>query len=232
MSRLSIIIPTLNEEENLPRLFESLHPLAPCRPEIIVVDGGSTDETVRIAEDGGAAVLRSERGRGIQLRKGGEAASGHYLLFLHADSVVTSKAIDNIVASLEDSRFRASLFRLKFDTQELIYRLYAFFARFDSLYTSFGDQGLLICRDYYHRLGGFPPTELFEDVIFLRRARREEKIKKFDGEIITSARRFHDIGPLRLQLLHAVLLVRFMFGDDIENLTKRYKEGQKGEVRM
>ena len=222
MSRLSIIIPTLDEEANLPRLLESLRPLGPFDPEIILADGGSTDATAEIGRRWGACILSSERGRGKQLHRGACRASGHLLLFLHADSVLTPDAVEAIRLSLDDPGFRSSLFRLRFDSDQPIYRLYACFARFDSIWTTFGDQGLLIDRELYHRLGGFPPLSLFEDVIFFRKARRMEKIKKFRGEIITSSRRFRLVGPVRLQLRNLLFLTLYLMGKKPESLADRY----------
>ncbi|MCB0712944.1 MAG: TIGR04283 family arsenosugar biosynthesis glycosyltransferase [Ignavibacteriae bacterium] len=223
MSQLSIIIPALDEEENLPRLFESLAPLLQFDIEIIVVDGGSTDQTAEVVRVGGAKLISAERGRGRQLLAGGVIASGRLFLFLHADSLVTAKAIEDIQISLANPDFRIALFRLRFDSPRLIYRLYSFFARFDSLWTTFGDQGLLIDRDFYNQLGGFPSTSLFEDVLLLRRARREGRIEKFKGEIITSTRRYREGGAVRLQVRNLMLLSRYLAGGEPESLAKKYR---------
>ncbi|MGE3801468.1 MAG: TIGR04283 family arsenosugar biosynthesis glycosyltransferase [Candidatus Kapaibacterium sp.] len=229
MSRLSIIIPALNEEENLPRLFESLAPLLRFDIEIIVVDGGSTDQTVEVGRRGGAELIYAERGRGRQLRAGGAVASGRLLLFLHADSLLTAKAIEDIQFSLANPDFRIALFRLRFNSPRLIYRLYAFFARFDSLWTTFGDQGVLIDRDFYNQLGGFPDTSLFEDVLLLRRARREGRIEKFEGEIITSTRRYLEVGAVRLQVRNLMLLSRYLAGGEPESLAAKYRDRDKNK---
>ena len=199
MVRLSIVIPTLNEEEHLPQLFNALAPLRGIA-EIIVSDGGSTDNTQERAKLYGAILQVGDQGRGGQLHRGAEIATGERLLFLHADSLLSPKAIEAIQQSLHNPRFQIALFRLRFDCDDIIYRIYAFFARFDSIWTTFGDQGILINKELYEQLGGFSDLPILEDVDLLRRARRRGRIKKFSASITTSARRFEREGQVMLPM--------------------------------
>lgn len=217
---LSIIIPVLNEQELLPRLLDSLAPLS---SELLVVDGGSSDATLQLARNAGATVLDSCKGRGRQLRVGASAASGDLLLFLHADSMVTPAAIETIRQSLANPSFQIGLFRLLFDQDRAIYRLYSFFSRFNSVWTNFGDQGILVSRALYEKVGGFPDQSLLEDVAFLRAVRSCAHIEKFSAGIITSARRFEQNGPVRTQWQNLFFMLRYLLGADPEALAREYQ---------
>lgn len=226
MRSLSVIIPTLDEQRFLPRLLESLLPLYRCRPQIVVVDGGSGDSTVAIARDAGATVLTTNPGRGQQLRAGADVATGDLLLFLHADSVLTADAARTVLAKLDDPDFSLGLFRLLFDSDRTIYRLYSFFSRFDSVWTNFGDQGILVRRELYDMVGGFAEQSLLEDVAFLRSARHIVPFEKFPAGVMTSARRFERYGPLRTQWKNLRFLLRYLRGTDPEVLAREYRDEQ------
>jgi len=227
MKRLSIIIPTLNEARLLPRLLASLTLLGFLEPEIIVVDGGSTDGTCRTAKDAGAVVVEHTPGRGGQLRRGAAIASGEFLLFLHGDSVLTPEAVETVRRETIERSFRIGVFRLRFDVRRPVYRLYSFFSRIDSRWTTFGDQGVLIARALYDSVGGFPDQPLLEDVEFFRRVRMECRIVKFSSGIVTSARRFEANGPIRTQWRNLKMLIDYHCGGSVETLAERYRmEGQ------
>ena len=230
MRSLSVVIPTLDEERFLPRLLESLAPLYGCRLQLIVVDGDSQDSTAAIARDAGATVLIAEPGRGQQLRAGAGAATGDLLLFLHADSVLTAEAAHTVISKLHDPDFSIGLFRLLFDSDRAIYRLYSFFSRFDSVWTNFGDQGILVCRELYDAAGGFPEQSLLEDVAFLRRAQQIADFEKFSAGVLTSARRFERFGPMRTQWRNFRFLLRYLRGADPEALAREYRGDQAPEA--
>lgn len=224
MSDISVIIPALNEERHLASCLRSVAPLG---AELIVADGGSYDRTCEIARQMGAQVVTSAAGRGAQLRAGAAAASGSVLFFLHADSRLTPQAPAVLASALADPGFTIGTFRLRLDSHHPLYRLYSWFTRFDSLWTSFGDQGIVLRRALYERIGGFPSWPILEDVALLRHARRMGRIRSLPAEIITSSRRFQQHGIVRQQLRNASILVRYLLGARPEDLAALYKANRE-----
>jgi rSAM/selenodomain-associated transferase 2 len=167
----SAIIPTLNAADVLPRMLGVLRDGS--IGEIIVVDGGSTDATGELATKAGARLVEAPRGRGSQLAAGAETAKGDWLLFIHADSVPDPGWAEAIAAFAEDARNRdrAAYFRFALDDDTAqARRLEALVDwRCRVLGLPYGDQGLLIGRAHYFRLGGYRPLPLMEDVDLVRR---------------------------------------------------------------
>jgi rSAM/selenodomain-associated transferase 2 len=218
---ISVIIPTLNEVARLPRVLANVQATLPGA-EIIVVDGGSTDGTREIPLPPGVCFLSTAPGRGEQLATGAAHAHGRLLLFLHADTTLPADAAALLAREFADGRTLIGTFRLSFDCGSWFLCACAWFTRFDSVFTRFGDQGIVIRRDFYATLGGFPSWPLFEDVELLRRARRLTSIRSFPAAVTTSARRFHRHGPLRRQFHNARLLLRFLLGAAPELLAAEY----------
>lgn len=195
MSRISIVIPTLNAARDLRR---SLPPLAAFGAldlvrEVILADGGSTDETTAIADAAGARFLQSAVGRGPQLAAGADAARGDWMLFLHADTVLAPGWDGAVRAFIADplSARRAACFRLAFDDLRLGARRIAWLANLRSrvLGLPYGDQGLLISASFYHALGGYRLLPLMEDVDLVRRVGRR-RIVTLNTVATTSAARY------------------------------------------
>jgi len=195
---LSVIIPTLNAALSLPSCLAAVEawqtPL-----EVIIVDGGSCDETISIAHNRGVRVLPTERGRGKQLQRGTAAAAGDWLLCIHSDSVLQNgwvKEVEQFIADVEHKQ-QAATFRFVLDDPSpqarRIERLVAWRCR--ALGLPYGDQGLLIHRDLCASIGGYKPMILMEDVDMVRRIGRAN-IHLFDTAIVTSAQRFRRDGWL------------------------------------
>jgi len=177
---LSIIIPTLNEAENLPALLADLENQQSIHFEIIVGDGGSTDATRAVAEAGGAALVCSRKGRGTQMNAAALQAAGEFFLFLHADSrlddpFLLSKAMDAVIMAQRESKRVAGHFALRFirtsPRNAMAYRYAEEKTAFNRTNTTNGDQGLLLSRDFFQQLGGFD-----ESMPFLEDQRIAEKI--------------------------------------------------------
>ena len=218
----SIIIPTRNEALSLANTLSQVTEAWPDA-ELIVSDGASADATVKIAEAKGARVIRNEvAGRGPQLRAGAAQASRDWLLFLHADTLVTPAAARVADDFCLRPNALVATFQLEFDQADWFLRLSVWWTRFDSVFTRFGDQGILIRRSYYDELGGFQPWPLFEDVDLLRRARRRQSVSVLDATVTTSARRFRARGAVRQQVSNAWLLLRFLVGGDPFKLAGHY----------
>ena len=217
VARYSVVIPTLNECMRIESTVARVRALSPD-VEVIVVDGDSGDGTGEIAELAGARVITTAVGRGIQCAAGAREASGDVLLFLHADSQLPANAFDVIDEACRDDSFLIGVFRLGFDNPHWLLRTYAWFTRFDSMFTRFGDQGIVIRRELLDRLGGFPEVPLFEDVELLRNARRYTSVRLLPATVVTSARMFLRIGVLRAQVLNAWLMGQYMLGTAPEDL--------------
>ncbi len=188
----SVIIPTLNAEATLARTLDAL---APARldgfvEEVIVVDGGSGDETARVARQAGAVVIESPPGRGRQLARGAAAARTAWLLFLHADSR-PGPGWRAAAAAHMASPDRAGVFHLRFDDSRpaarRLERIVAWRTRVLGL--PYGDQGLLISRDLHDSVGGFRPLVLMEDVAMARAIGRR-RIDLLAAEMVTSPTRY------------------------------------------
>jgi len=220
---LGIVVPTLNEAKSLPTTLKAIR-LGWPEARLVVADGGSEDATVRVASDYDAVVcLDLPRSRGKQLSVGAATAGQvDWLLFLHADTTLDPAAVKAANRYMEQPNARMAMFQLRFDTADLFLKFCAWWTRFDSVFTRFGDQGILITRQAYDDLGGFKDWPLFEDVDLIRRARRRRSIDVLPTAVTTSARPFAQRGAWRQQLDNASLLLRFLWGVDPGKLAKGY----------
>lgn len=217
----SVIIPTFNEERSIISCVNRVRFLDPS-VEIIIVDGGSVDNTVDLARQQDARVVMTTKGRGIQCNRGAACASGTILLFLHADTRLPDGAFSLLRSFFRRNETKVGTFRLAFDTSHWLLRSYAYFSRFDSLFTRFGDQCIVVRRDFFESLGGFPDWPLFEDIHFLRLARRETRVYSFPMTVTTSARRYLKNGIVKQQLRNSLLVARFLLKSPVADLALRY----------
>ena len=223
---LSVVIPTLDEEERLPVLLGSLGACGADAPEeVIVVDGGSRDRTVEVAERAGARVVRAPRGRGAQLRHGAEAATGDLLLFLHADTRVAPPALAAVRRTLRDPGPIAAGLRQRIDQRGAVYRL---IERAADLRVRcgwvYGDSGLVVRRRAYEEVGGFRDLPLFEDLDLSRRLRRRGRIRLVRAaELTVSARRWQRDGAVRRTVWNWLLTVAWLAGVDPARLVRYYR---------
>lgn len=227
---LDVVIPALNAAGRLAATLGSLEPgrSAGLLREILVVDGGSTDGTPRLAEARGARILHAPRGRGRQLRLGGEAASADWLLFLHADTRLLPGWVEAAATFIHgtpaaSSEPRAAVFRLRFDdaapAARRLERVVTWRTRVLGL--PYGDQGLLIARGFYQALGGFAPVPLMEDVDLVRRIGRR-RLVLLDAEALTSADRYRRGGYAGRSLRNLSILALYFCGVSPERLARLY----------
>ncbi len=229
MPQIAFVIPVLNERHFLARLVDRLLPLADA--EILLVDGGSSDGTIELSQRIAAAhaqvrLIRSARGRGVQMRRGAAASSAQTLVFLHADSLPADE-LEATLRGFQAAGLQAATFRLRFDSEHPWLKLFALAARLDTPLTRFGDQGLVIRRAFYEECGGFAEVPLFEDVLLFGEIRRRAKLAYLDAEITTSARRFAERGPLRQMLRNIRLYSAWKLGRPIAELAKMYQKGAR-----
>lgn len=221
--RLSVIIPTLNEEKNIKACIESAKKLEPF--EIIVVDGGSTDRTKEIAENEGAFVTQSTRGRGIQMNTGASIANGGILLFLHADSLITIRVdIKDYIAK----GYIGGFFKLRFDDKSISTRLVEIFAnlRAKLLCLPYGDQAIFIRKDIFQMLGGFKTYPFLEDIDLVIRLKKFGRLKYISHSVIASARRLkkgYFLSPIAVSLRNVIIVVLFIAGINPHKLIKLYR---------
>ncbi|GGD53215.1 TIGR04283 family arsenosugar biosynthesis glycosyltransferase [Muriicola marianensis] len=198
---ISVIIPVLNEEENLQKLIPYLRQEAGSGEdvEIIVVDGGSSDHSVEVAESFGVRVLSAPRGRARQLNAGARVAQGKILYFLHADSVPPAD-YDGLILDALENKTQAGCFRLQFDSPSLFLRFFAWFSRFNFPICRGGDQSLFISRELFDTLRGFDERyRVYEDNEFVGRIYRRANFKVLPYELRTSARKYKLNGRFKLQ---------------------------------
>ena len=226
---LSVVIPTLNAAAVLPATLAALAGLWK-NVELMVVDGGSSDDTVTIAQAGGAHVISAPRGRGPQLAAGAEAATGRFFLFVHADTRLDDQAIRTIQAFLANaphnptSETRAGYFHFALDDEAPAARRLERWVRWRCRWLAlpYGDQGLLLSRSLYHAIGGFRPLPLMEDVDLIRRLGRT-RLVALDGRAITSAERFRQTGYLRRSLRNLTCLGLYELGVPVERILRLYE---------
>lgn len=227
MSQLSVVIPTLNAEAALRRSLPNLATLGALSltREVIFADGGSTDRTADIARESGAELVPAEKGRGTQLAAGADYATGNWLLFLHADTVLAPGweiAAAEFISEPENAE-RVGYFRFRLDDASAGARwlegLVA--ARCRVLRLPYGDQGMLISRALYHRLGGFKAIPLMEDVDFVRRAGRR-RMAALDMEATTSASRYREDGYVMRPMRNLICLTLYFLGVSPRAIAKLY----------
>ena len=220
---ISVVIPTLNASGSLQVTVASLL----ARPEeILVIDGGSVDKTVEIASSAGAKVIEAERGRGLQLKRGGEAATGQWLLFLHSDTRLSSNWWESAYEFISDQNNagHAAVFRFALDDTAPQARRIEGLANWRSraLGLPYGDQGLLISREYYSLLGGYREMPLMEDVDIVRRIGRKHIIF-LDAMAVTSAKRYRQDGWWGRPIRNIFCLTMFLLGASPRILGKIYR---------
>jgi len=224
---LSIVIPTLNAAGELPATLEPLIAGAVdgVVAQLVIADGGSDDETLAIADAAGADIVRTERGRGGQLAAGAARARGDWLLFLHADTRLDPGWVASVRTfisemgpdyagyfrfALDDGRFRARVLE-----QVVALRSRAFAL-------PYGDQGLLISRRLYERIGGFAPLPLMEDVAIARRL-GHRCLRPISVRAVTSAARYRRDGYMRRGSRNLACLAGYFLGVAPQRLVRLYR---------
>lgn len=223
---VSVIIPALNEAAGIERTLTSVS-VQEVDHEIVVADGGSRDDTVRVARPFGR-VISAPRGRARQMNAGAAEAQGDVMLFLHADTILPNGALALVRETLQDPSKEGGAFRLQFDTPTPLLRFYSFCTRFPIPKICFGDRAFFVRSWIFDDLGGFPDIPLFEDLELVRVLHERGGFVFLAVPVTTSARRFLRVGPLRQQLRNTYLWLHYMRGTDPRTLVERYPYGRDG----
>ena len=191
----------------------------------MVVDGGSTDKTVSIVERLGVRVLNCDRcGRSYQMNKGGAAASGELLYFVHSDTLPP----DNFATSVREavaSGYEIGCFQSCFDSKRWLLKLNGFFSRFDRLWCRGGDQTLFVTKRLFDELDGYrPDMKIMEEYDFIIRARQQAQFKIIPHRVLVSARKYQNRSFFKVQFANLVVFNLFRFGASQERLVRTYRQ--------
>jgi hypothetical protein len=220
--RISFIVPTFNEARNLPGLLALLGTFRDA--EVIVADGGSTDDTVDLARAGGARVVLGATGRAAQLNAGAAAATGETLIFLHADTRLTPDGDVAVRRALADPRTAGGCFTAQIDSSAVGMRLIAFGINLRTrlFRLPYGDQALFVRRSVFEAMGGYTRLVIMEDVDFVKRLRRHGRLAVLTARAITSDRRWVANGVLRTTLVNYTAATLYALGVSPERIRRFY----------
>ena len=224
MTKISIIIPTINEANNLPLLLSDLS-ISHKEGEILIVDCGSEDRTIDIANIYGARVFKSkERNRGLQLSMGANNSKGEWLIFLHADTRLTHDWFTKIKSVLEGDKKYIYYFKFKVNDIKIIYRILEILVNFRSKYFKqpYGDQGLIIHRSIYYENNGFREIPLMEDVDFFMRLKNKKDLNQLNLPIFTSSRKWEGTNIFLQALKNWKFRRRWLKGESTKSIYSDY----------
>jgi len=210
--KVSVIIPTLNESATLADTIAKVRDFSPF--EILVGDGGSTDDTVAIAKLSGAKVIQCEKGRARQLNNTAQQAKGDLLLFLHADTHLDQAGYKKMCKKMDDIKIIGGAFSLKLDSNRLFFKVISVFATWRSHFLNlvYGDQAIFVRKKAFHDIGNFPNLPICEDLEFFCLLAKNGKTVLLKEKAYTSARRWLSEGPLFTTCRNIIIAVLFMVG--------------------
>lgn len=223
---ISIIIPTLNEEKTIANTIKNLENLIGDK-EIIVVDGGSSDNTVLEASKY-ANVVKSKMGRSFQMNSGAKIAKGEIFWFVHSDSIIQENSLIQIENAISKGYIGGGfhLYFYDLNTKFMKFVQVTSNMRGKFLKLIYGDQGIFVRKDVFEKLGGFPEIEIMEDWEFSLMIKKHGKTCLINAPIGTSARRFKKGGELKTLLLMHKLKILYTLGVSPKELVKIYREAR------
>lgn len=226
MNSIAIIIPVLNEAKNISKLLWHLNTQATTNSikDIIIVDGGSTDDTAKISTSEGAKVISSPKGRATQMNRGAHHTTATILYFLHADSFPPNGFDRMIVHEVQKGNL-AGCFKMKFDSSHWWLQLAGWFTKFNWKACRGGDQSLFVTKEFFNELGGFDEGyTIYEDINFINKLYTQKQFTVIQKPIITSARRYRKNGVWKLQFHFWMIYLKKWLGATAKDLEIYYQK--------
>ncbi|MGF1675105.1 MAG: TIGR04283 family arsenosugar biosynthesis glycosyltransferase [Rivularia sp. (in: cyanobacteria)] len=225
-AKISIIIPTLNESKNIKATLASTQ--MSTNIEIIVVDGGSEDNTVDIVQSLGIKVITGYQNRACQMNAGAMNATGDILLFLHADTLLPANFDEMIRTTIQQSQVVAGAFTLRINAPQIGLRLVEWGVKWRSkwLQMPYGDQGIFITKKIFNDIGGFPELPIMEDFELIRNLKRLGGINLIPVPVITSPRRWLKKGVWQTTLINQIVIIAYFLGVSPKRIRSWYR-GEK-----
>lgn len=222
--KVSIILPVLNEENTITAALACLQPFRRAGHEVIVVDGGSDDNTLLLANEAADTVVVSRPGRAVQMNNGAAVASGDVFLFLHADTVLPDGALQTMALLAEKPDFWGR-FDLRLSGENYIFRLIEWLINLRSRISSVatGDQAMFVERGVFERVNGFPEIALMEDIALSKRLKKRSSPVCLKQRVTTSSRRWEQNGVLATVILMWKLRLYYFLGVRPEKLAQLYR---------
>ncbi len=222
---ISIIIPTFNEKNFIGRLIGHLQRCSPGKVQIIVSDGGSTDDTMSIALEKSATVVRCDKkGRAAQMNYGASFAIANILYFVHADCLPPENFYNKILESVKKD-FSLGRFQTIFDSSSWLLKVNAFFTRFDWFICNGGDQTLFFKKEIFKKINGFnDELLLMEDYDIVKRARQHYRYAIMKDKVLVSARKYNHNSWVKVQQAHRKIIKMYRRGANQETLIEKYNQ--------
>lgn len=223
--KISIIIPTYNEEATIGALVSFLKNNGrEAIAEIIVVDGGSQDQTLTLAGEAGAiALLAPQKGRATQMNFGVSQATGDIFYFVHADSLPPATYVKDILTAITEG-FVIGCYRFRFDSKKLLLKINSYCTRFDRIMCRGGDQSLFVTRAVFNEFKGYRNEfVIMEEYDFIRRVRQKYAFKIIPKDVLVSARKYDQNGYLRVNLANLTVFLLYLAGWSPYKLLNIYK---------
>lgn len=228
MSEISIIIPTLNEAEILPKNLQLI--TGEARVEIIIVDASNQEKTRKVAAAFGVRVIHScQKNRAYQMNLGSVAATGKILLFLHADTFLPSGYLQLVPDILAMPQTVAGAFELGIDGTQKFFRLIEMAVNWRSRFLSlpYGDQAIFIKAEIFHQVGAFAKLPIMEDVELVQRLKRWGKIRIAPAKVLTSSRRWQKLGICRTTAINQAIILGYYLGIPVTELARWYGKNKR-----
>jgi len=222
--KISIVIPTLNEATDIQTTLALLQPLRKRGHEIIISDGGSTDDTIKLSTPLADKIIRSTKGRANQMNAGAKETTTDILWFLHADTQLPKSADKYIIQAMNNKNTIWGFFNIRLSGHHFLFRTIERMMNLRSKLTGIatGDQGIFIQQEYFEKLNGFAEIPLMEDIEISKRLKKISSPICLNQKLTTSSRRWETYGILRTIILMWKLRLAYFFGTSANKLARKY----------